>query len=82
MTLEEFGYNQFFDAQIDPDTECDLSVARVTAIHKGECEVSDGEETRSAKMTGRMRHKAKSKLDYPTVGDWVLVKDFDDQNFG
>ncbi len=82
MTLEEFGYNQFFDAQIDPDTECDLSVARVTAIHKGECEVSDGEETRSAKMTGRMRHKAKSKLDYPTVGDWVLVKDFDDENFG
>ncbi len=82
MTLEEFGYSAWFDEQIDPETESKLRVVRVTAIHKGECEVSDGEETRSAKMTGRMRHRAKSKLDYPTVGDWVLVKEFDDENFG
>lgn len=77
MTLEEFGYSNWFASQIDPETESGLTVARVTAIHKGECEVSDGEETVQAKMTGRMRHQAKSKLDYPTVGDWVLVKDFE-----
>ncbi len=82
MTLEEFGYDDWFARQIDPETEADLTAARVTAIHKGECEVSDGEETRSAKMTGRMRHQAKSKLDYPTVGDWVLVKGFDAEDFG
>ncbi|MDF7807431.1 ribosome small subunit-dependent GTPase A [Pontiellaceae bacterium B12219] len=82
MTLEEFGYNAWFADQIDPDTEGNLTAARVTAIHKGECEVSNGEETRPAKMTGRMRHQARSKLDYPTVGDWVLVKNFDDKNFG
>jgi ribosome biogenesis GTPase len=82
MTLEEFGYSEWFSNQIDPETESDLTVARVTAIHKGECELSNGEETKSAKMTGRMRHQAKSKLDYPTVGDWVLVKNFDDENFG
>ena len=82
MTLEEFGYSTWFSNQIDPETENDLTVARVTAIHKGECEVSDGEETNAAKMTGRMRHRAKSKLDYPTVGDWVLVKDFDGEDFG
>lgn len=82
MTLEEFGFNAWFADQIDPETESDLAVARVTAVHKGECEVSDGEETRSAKTTGRLRHRAKSKLDLPTVGDWVLVKDFDDENFG
>lgn len=80
MTLEEFGYSEWFANQIDP--ESDLTVARVTAIHKGECEVSNGEETKAAKMTGRMRHQAKSKLDYPTVGDWVLVKNFDDEHFG
>ncbi|VGO17257.1 Small ribosomal subunit biogenesis GTPase RsgA [Pontiella desulfatans] len=79
MTLEEFGYSAWFSEQIDPETEADLAVARVTAIHKGECEVSNGEETNAAKMTGRMRHQATSKLDYPTVGDWVLVKDFEDE---
>ncbi len=82
MTLVELGFSEWFADQIDPDTENDLTVARVTAIHKGECEVSDGETTRSAKMTGRMRHRAQSKLDYPTVGDWVLVKDFTDEDFG
>ncbi|MEA2069413.1 MAG: ribosome small subunit-dependent GTPase A [Verrucomicrobiota bacterium] len=82
MTLEEFGYCAWFSKQIDPETENDLAVARVTAIHKGECEVSNGEATNAAKMTGRMRHQAGSKLDYPTVGDWVLVKDFNDEDFG
>lgn len=80
MTLEEFGFNAGFAEQLDP--ESDLTVARVTAVHKGECEVSNAKETRSAKMTGRLRHQARSKLDYPTVGDWVLVKNFDDENFG
>lgn len=82
MTLDEFGFSAWFQDQIDPETESGLTVARVTAVHKGECEVSNGEETRPAKTTGRLRHQAKSKLDYPTVGDWVLVKNFDDENFG
>ena len=82
MTLEEFGCTPWFSDQVDPEEDRGLTLARVTAIHKGECEVSDGEETVAAKMTGRLRHRAKSKLDYPTVGDWVLVKDFNDENFG
>ena len=82
MTLEEFGFSAWFRDQIDAATEANLEVVRVTAVHKGECEVSNGEETRPAKTTGRLRHRAHSKLDYPTVGDWVLVKNFDDENFG
>ena len=81
MTLEEFGFTAWFRDQVGSDN-ANLAVARVTAVHKGECEVSDGEETRTAKTTGRLRHQAKSKLDYPTVGDWVLVKDFDHDDFG
>ncbi len=80
MTLEELGYSSWFAEQVDPDTDC--AVARVMAVHKGESEVSDGASTRSAKMTGRLRHHAQSKLDYPTVGDWVLVKDFDSADPG
>ena len=77
MTLEEFGYSAWFSEQIDPNQKDSLTVARVTAVHKGECEVSDGDETCAAKTTGRLRHQAKSKLDYPSVGDWVLVKNFE-----
>ena len=82
MSLEQLGFNQWFAGQIDPQAEDDLQVARVTAVHKGECEVSDGEETCSARMTGRLRHHAKSRRDYPTVGDWVMVKHFNDEDAG
>lgn len=82
MSLEALGFNTWFGEQVDPDAEKGLTVARVTAVHKGECDVSNGEETRSAKMTGRLRHLAKSKLDYATVGDWVLVQNFEDEHFG
>jgi ribosome biogenesis GTPase / thiamine phosphate phosphatase len=77
MGLEALGYNAWFAKQVDPEEG--LTVARVTAVHKGESEVCDGEETRSARMTGRMRHQARTKVDYPTVGDWVLVKHFEDE---
>jgi ribosome biogenesis GTPase len=82
MTLEELGFNGWFASQVEPEAEGGLKIARVMAVHKGESEVSDGENTCAAKMTGRLRHQATSKLDYPTVGDWVLVKDFDNENIG
>ena len=82
MTLEEFGFSPWFRSQFDPDSEKELTVARVTAVHKGEREISDGATARSAKTTGRLRHQAKSRLDYPTVGDWVLVKNYDAEDFG
>lgn len=81
MALEELGFNDWFREQV-ASADPEFTVARVTAVHKGACEVSDGEESCEAKMTGRMRHQASSKVDYPTVGDWVLVKDFDDEDFG
>ncbi len=82
MTLEEFGFDPWFRSQTDPDGGDGLAVVRVTAVHKGECEVSNGEETFPAKMTGHLRHRAKSRLDYPTVGDWVRVKNFGGEDFG
>lgn len=82
MTLEEFGFCEIFSRQVDPVEDAGLTPARVTAVHKGECEVCNGDETRPAKTTGRLRHRARSRVDYPTVGDWVLVKDFDNEDFG
>ena len=81
MTLQELGFSSWFQEQLVSKKMDGLTVARVTEVQKGACLVLDGETTQDAKMTGRMRHQAKSKLDYPTVGDWVLVKDFD-QDFG
>ena len=83
LSLEDLGWSAFFAKQLEKeDVSRGKQAARVVAIHKGACEVSNGVEVRPAKMTGRLRHQARSRSDYPTVGDWVLVKDFDKGEFG
>ena len=81
MTPEEFGLSDWFKDQIDPVLGKKFTVARVVAVHKGWSDISDGSEVRPAKSTGRLRHEARSNHGYLTVGDWVLVKKFDEGDF-
>ncbi len=81
MTLEEFGFTPWFQQQIDAAASKDCKPARITAIHKGWCDISDGEETRPAKTTGKLRRAARESKDYLTVGDWVLATNFDAGDF-
>jgi ribosome biogenesis GTPase / thiamine phosphate phosphatase len=71
IKLEDLGYNDVLEHfRIDNHLN-DFEVGRVIAEHKeryivrtikGECE---------AEITGNMRFTAKSRMDYPAVGDWV-----------
>lgn len=49
-------------------------VARVFEIQKNSYRVSDGEMEFQAHLSGRFLNEADSSLDYPAVGDWVIVK--------
>jgi ribosome biogenesis GTPase len=80
MTLEEFGYSSWFKDQTDLSPGDGWTVARVTAIHKGWSDICDGDTTRPAKSTGKLRHEARANHNYLTVGDWVLCKDFDKED--
>ena len=81
MTLEEFGFCEWFQNQIDPAEKDKWTVARVTAVHKGWADISDGETTRPARSTGRLRREARHTNNYLTVGDWVRCKKFDKGDF-
>ena len=81
MTLEEFGFSSWFKDQTDLSAGDGWTVARVTAIHKGWSDICDGDKTRPAKSTGKLRHEARSNRNYLTVGDWVLCKDFVSADF-
>ncbi|MFA6174512.1 MAG: ribosome small subunit-dependent GTPase A, partial [Kiritimatiellales bacterium] len=81
MTLEEFGFNPWFQKQAETFASKGWKPARITAIHKGWCDISDGNETRPAKTTGKLRREARETKDYLTVGDWVLATNFDDGDF-
>ena len=81
MTLEDFGFSPWFQKQVDPALSSEWNVARITAVHKGWCDICDGETTRSAKTTGTLRRDARGSKDYLTVGDWVLCKNFNKGDF-
>ncbi len=80
MTAEEFGFSDWFKDQIDLSAGDGWTAARVTAIHKGWSDICDGDKTRPAKSTGKLRHEARANKNYLTVGDWVLAKDFDKED--
>jgi ribosome biogenesis GTPase len=81
MTLEKFGFNPWFQKQAEAFVSKDCKPARVTAVHKGWCDISDGDETHPAKTTGKLRRIARETNDYLTVGDWVLATNFGDGDF-
>lgn len=74
ITLEELGYNPFFDRErkLLHATRADL--ARVTAEHREAYEVRDATGEYFAKVTGKRIFDAQARNDYPAVGDWVLIR--------
>jgi ribosome biogenesis GTPase len=81
MTLREFGFNPWFQEQAKAAVSKGWKPARITAVHKGWCDISDGDETRPAKTTGKLRRIARETNAYLTVGDWVLASNFDGDDF-
>jgi ribosome biogenesis GTPase len=81
MTLEQFGFTPWFQKQTDASASKDCKPVRITAVHKGWCDISDGDDTRPAKTTGKLRRAARETNDYLTVGDWVLASNFCEGDF-
>ena len=70
------GWSPFFEAQaqsIDdpPGGACRL-VARVVEEQRGAYRLA-GDVDGWGEVSGRLRHGAKAPVDYPAVGDWVVV---------
>jgi ribosome biogenesis GTPase / thiamine phosphate phosphatase len=74
ISLENLGYNDFFESARKELKLTKYSIARVIAeykeIYKVRCE--DGEYL--AKITGKQMFVATKREDYPAVGDWVAIE--------
>jgi ribosome biogenesis GTPase / thiamine phosphate phosphatase len=73
MNLTQLGWNQRFDQQFESHRAQGLDPARVVREDLGRYRVHNGAE-RMAEVSGRFRHEARSRADYPAVGDWVAVR--------
>lgn len=71
--LEDLSYDKFFESGHDEMGLEDFFVARVIAEYKGAYRVKKEDGEYLAKITGKQMLNAKSRKDYPAVGDWVII---------
>jgi ribosome biogenesis GTPase len=80
MTLKAYGWEKFFQDQIEKE-ELDAYIpARITAQSKGHYQVVTKDDEMKAQLSGRFLYQHSTQKEQPSVGDFVLVKgekDFD-----
>jgi ribosome biogenesis GTPase len=75
LQLEDLGYGEFFEANRIGLGWDGFAVARVIAEYKGAYRVKNTKGEYSAKITGKQMFAARSREDYPAVGDWAAITD-------
>jgi ribosome biogenesis GTPase len=76
-TIEEMGYDAFFESHRRALGFDGFSVARVVVEYRGAYKVQHLNGRSWAKMTGKQMFEASSRQDYPAVGDWVAITEID-----
>jgi ribosome biogenesis GTPase len=80
-TIEKLGFEKWFQDQVDPERSAEFEIARVIAVHKDRYAITGGLDDVPAELVGKLLFSAASPVDYPAVGDWVLVKLYDGNTF-
>lgn len=74
--LESFGWDSFFEEE----SLAQFEVGRILLEHKHMYRImcEDGEYI--AELSGKFRHEALAKGDYPAVGDWVHIRKIEEES--
>ena len=78
MTLEDLGYNTDLENYRIEHNLTLLGVGRIIAEHRERYTVRTGENEFEAEVLGNMRFTAKDRSDFPAVGDWVAISEYDE----
>jgi ribosome biogenesis GTPase len=73
FTLEELGWGPLFEEAFEPYREKDYTVGRVALEYQKIYRVYTEDGELLAEVTGRVRHQAQAREDFPAVGDWVVL---------
>lgn len=77
MKLEDLGYNTQLEQFRKKNNLDGFETGRVIAEHKERYIVRTTKGEFEAEITGNMRFTAKSREDFPAVGDWVALATYD-----
>jgi ribosome biogenesis GTPase / thiamine phosphate phosphatase len=74
ITLQDLGWDPYFEAHFEPYNKDEFIPARVAVQHRGAFVVLTQAGEVAAELSGRLRHEAAGMGDLPAPGDWVAVK--------
>ena len=77
MTLEDLGYHSDLENYRKANGLDVFAVGRVIAEHKERYVVKTAEKEYDAEILGNLRFTAQSRSDFPAVGDWVAISEYD-----
>lgn len=72
--LEELGWNEFFASQLGMEDRTRYTLFRVTEEQKNQYRIVSDVGEYWAEISGKLRHEAFGRADFPAVGDWVCVQ--------
>ncbi|MEZ4909021.1 MAG: ribosome small subunit-dependent GTPase A [Saprospiraceae bacterium] len=78
MTFEDLGYFDELDNYILENGFDSYQIGRIIAEHKERYIVKTPTDEYNAEILGSIRYTANSRSDFPAVGDWVAITEFDD----
>lgn len=76
LNLQELGWTEEFQEVLDgynKENNCDYMVGRVAVEYKGLYKIFTSEGEILGSVSGKMKHSALGREDYPAVGDWVII---------
>jgi ribosome biogenesis GTPase / thiamine phosphate phosphatase len=77
MTLKELGYTDTLENYRIENNLLAFEIGRVVEEHKERYVVTTEKGELEAEITGNLRFTAKSREDFPAVGDWVALTAYD-----
>ena len=78
--LEQLGFDDWFQKESKSILKDDFSIARIIEVNKNNYKVSNGSNEIFAELTGKYVFNATNSIDYPTIGDWVIIQYFDNNS--
>jgi len=77
MKLVDFGYSENLEQFRIDNNLTEFKIGRVVSEHKERYIVNTENGECEAEITGNLRFSAKSREDFPAVGDWVALTNYD-----
>ena len=78
MTLADLGYSHQLETYRQERQWQDFTLGRVISEHKERYTVKTEQGEFQSELLGNLRFTAESRYDFPAVGDWVAISEYDE----